>query len=242
MGPFDRLTCYDVYFPLFLWSLLVSAGCTISSQSSLMRLCEMRCRNRCVRLTVFWWGLFLRLYSESIPLQWNPLKSSVKFPTGEFKFPLLSHCEQLSLKAVFTRVKYEDYFIFSWITWFQFSLKLRGFRHQLSTIYNAVLKSLPRKLNHSSHLGSYETSDSHDERGDYPFDGGWIRSTQIGGRALYPLPTTLRKVKYWEPPTRNVEVKELLGLDLKCLQDVKFPLTEMSQTQAIIWHLRGKID
>ena len=39
-----------------------------------------------------------------------------------------------------------------------------GRRHQQSATYNAILKFLPRKLNHSSHLGSCETSNSHDDR------------------------------------------------------------------------------
>ena len=58
----------------------------------------------------------------------------------------------------------------------QISLDRRGgLRHRLSVTYDAVLKSLFRKLNHSSHLNSCETNDSHDDRGsDYPAVGGWI--------------------------------------------------------------------
>ena len=38
-----------------------------------------------------------------------------------------------------------------------------GLRHQLSATYTAVLKSLPGKLNHSSQLGSFDKSNSHDD-------------------------------------------------------------------------------
>ena len=55
-------------------------------------------------------------------------------------------------------------------------------------------ESFPRKLNKSSHLGSCETSDTHDDRGsDYSSDGGWILATKIWGGALYPLPSSLSK-------------------------------------------------
>ena len=47
-----------------------------------------------------------------------------------------------------------------------------GLKYQTSVIYNAVLKFFPRKLNHRSHLGSSDTSDSHGDRGsDYHLMG-----------------------------------------------------------------------
>ena len=68
-----------------------------------------------------------------------------------------------------------------------------GLRHQLSATYNAVLKSLPRKLNHSLHLSSWDTSDSHDDQGKWwqPkwFVGGSVTHRLEAGRcSLRPLP------------------------------------------------------
>ena len=58
---------------------------------------------------------------------------------------------------------------------------------QISATYNTVLKSLPRKLNHSSHLGSCDTNNPHDDqRNDYPSDG-WFDLGHILRRGFVPF-------------------------------------------------------
>ena len=63
-----------------------------------------------------------------------------------------------------------------------------GLRHQVSAINNAVLKSLPKKLDHSSHVGTCDTSYSHDElRSDNPADQWMDLGNSNRGQGFVPF-------------------------------------------------------
>ena len=74
---------------------------------------------------------------------------------------------------------------------------------------------------------------------DYPSVEGLIWATQIQGRALYPLPTTLRKilrkVKYLGLCTRNVELKKLLEWEAKRFQETTRSPVTFGETPRLTW-------
>ena len=79
-----------------------------------------------------------------------------------------------------------------------------------------TMKSLHRKLNHSSHLGSCETSNSHDGLGwEWSPNWWWVDPGHTDwGRgfsafAYYPeVRGILHKVKYWGIPYQELTAKE----------------------------------